>query len=381
MHDKMEKHRMTTHKASSPKRFAAVLLVATMTFAPMVSQACTSFLLPGNDGGFVYGRTLEFGLDIKSKGISIPRGYTYQGTGIDGKQGSGLVWKTKYAAFGANGIDLPLLVDGMNEKGLAGGLLFAPNITLYQDVKASESAQSIASYEMLTYALTNFATVEEVKTGFKEVKVNRSEQALFKGVVTLHMTLHDTSGKSIVIEYINGQLEVSDNPVGVLTNAPKFSWHLTQLNNFTNLSAKNPAPIKMGDMTFEAQSSSAGMVGLPGDMTSVSRFVRAFFMVANVPKDMTTTQQVGTAFHFLNNFDIPPGMVELGGNYGGGTSGYEITYWSSVSDLKNKVFYIRTFQNTNVQSISMSNLDLNAKDIQYFDLHADKLVVKELTKQ
>jgi len=381
MHDKMEKHRMTTHKASSQKRFAAVLLVATMTFAPMVSQACTSFLLPGNDGGFVYGRTLEFGLDIKSKGISIPRGYTYQGTGIDGKQGSGLVWKTKYAAFGANGIDLPLLVDGMNEKGLAGGLLFAPNITLYQDVKASESAQSIASYEMLTYALTNFATVEEVKTGFKEVKVNRSEQALFKGVVTLHMTLHDTSGKSIVIEYINGQLEVSDNPVGVLTNAPKFSWHLTQLNNFTNLSAKNPAPIKMGDMTFEAQSSSAGMVGLPGDMTSVSRFVRAFFMVANVPKDMTTTQQVGTAFHFLNNFDIPPGMVELGGNYGGGTSGYEITYWSSVSDLKNKVFYIRTFQNTNVQSISMSNLDLNAKDIQYFDLHADKLVVKELTKQ
>jgi choloylglycine hydrolase len=381
MHDKMEKHRMTTHKASSPKRFAAVLLVATMTFAPMVSQACTSFLLPGNDGGFVYGRTLEFGLDIKSKGISIPRGYTYQGTGIDGKQGSGLVWKTKYAAFGANGIDLPILVDGMNEKGLAGGLLFAPNITLYQDVKASESAQSIASYEMLTYALTNFATVEEVKKGFKEVKVNRSEQALFKGVVTLHMTLHDTSGKSIVIEYINGQLEVSDNPVGVLTNAPKFSWHLTQLNNFTNLSAKNPAPIKMGDMTFEAQSSSAGMVGLPGDMTSVSRFVRAFFMVANVPKDMTTTQQVGTAFHFLNNFDIPPGMIELGGNYGGGTSGYEITYWSSVSDLKNKVFYIRTFQNTNVQSISMSNLDLNAKDIQYFDLHADKLVVKELTKQ
>jgi choloylglycine hydrolase len=100
-----------------------------------------------------------------------------------------------------------------------------------------------------------------------------------------------------------------------------------------------------------------------------------------VPKDMTTTQQVGTAFHFLNNFDIPPGMIELGGNYGGGTSGYEITYWSSVSDLKNKVFYIRTFQNTNVQSISMSNLDLNAKDIQYFDLHADKLVVKELTKQ
>jgi len=371
---------MTTYKASSPKRFSAALLAATMTFAPMVSQACTSFLLPGNDGGFVYGRTLEFGLDIKSKGIAIPRGYTYQGTGIDGKQGSGLVWKAKYAAFGVNGIDLPILVDGINEKGLAGGMLYAPNITLYQDVKTSESAQSIASYEMLAYALTNFATVEEAKKGFQEVKVNRSEQALFKGVVTLHLTLHDKSGKSIVIEYIDGQLEVSDNPAGVLTNAPKFSWHLTQLNNFTNLSAKDPVPIKMGGMTFEAQSSSAGMVGLPGDMTSVSRFVRAFFMVANVPKDMTTTQQVGTAFHFLNNFDISPGMVDLGGNYGGGTSGYEITYWSAVSDLKNKIFYIRTFQNTNVQSISMSNLDLNAKDIQYFDLNADKLVVKELTK-
>jgi choloylglycine hydrolase len=371
---------MTIQKTSPFKRFSAAVLAATLAFAPLVSQACTSFLLPGNDGGFVYGRTLEFGLNIDSKGIALPRGYSYQGTGTDGKQGSGLIWQTKYAAFGASGIGLPILVDGMNEKGLAGGMLYAPNISLYQDVQASESSQSIASYEMLAYALTNFATVDEAKDGFKKIKVNRSPQVLFKGVVPLHLTLHDASGKSIVIEYIGGQLHVSDNPIGVLTNAPQFSWHLTQLNNMTGLSAKQPAPIKTGGLTFVAPSSGGGMVGLPGDMSSPSRFVRAFFLTLNAPKDKTTQQQVGTAFHFLNNFDIPPGLVQLDGGYGGSSGGYEITYWSAVSDLKNKIFYIRTFESTQVQSIDMSKLDLNAKEVRYFDLQADKLAVNSLVK-
>lgn len=362
------------------KAVMASTLATSLALTPVFSQACTSFLLSGNDGGFVYGRTLEFGLDIESKGIAIPRGYTYKATGIDGKSGSGLTWKTKYAAFGANGIGLPILVDGLNEKGLAGGMLYAPNISLYQDVPASESSQSIASYEMLVFALTNFATVQEAKEGFKNVKVNRSEQAVFKGVVPLHLTLHDVSGQSIVIEYIDGKLEVSDNPIGVLTNAPRFSWHLSQLNNFTGLSANQPAPITFRGATFNAPSSGGGMTGLPGDMSSPSRFVRAFFMSLNAPQDKTTTQQVGTAFHFLNNFDIPPGLVSLSGGYGGASGGYEITYWSAVSDLKNKIFYIRTFLNPSIQSIEMSQLDLNAKDIRYFDLNADKLVVNSLVK-
>ena len=354
---------------SRTKRWVASLLAATSLAATPLAQACTSFLLPGSDGGYVYGRTLEFGVNIDSKGISIPRGFAMKGTGVDGKPGSGLSWSTQYAAIGVSGLDLPILVDGLNEKGLAGGMLYAPNITEYQEVSPAESTNSIASYEMLVYALTNFATVDEAKAGFNKIKVNRSPQKLFKGVVELHLTLHDASGKSIVIEYIGGELQISDNPTSVLTNAPHFSWHLNNLGNYTNISAKEPGSMKMGGATFGPWSTGYGGHGLPGDYSSPSRFLRAFFMKMNAPLNMITEKQVGTAFHFLNNFDLPPGSISLGeGGFGGGGGGYEITYWSAVSDLKNKVFYIRTFDNPSIQSIEMSSMDLDGKSIKTFDL-------------
>jgi choloylglycine hydrolase len=357
-------------KKSRSKRWLSAALASAMLMGSGVSQACTSFLLPGSDGGFVYGRTLEFGMDIESKGIAIPRNLVMKGTGIDGKAGSGLAWTTKYAAFGANGVGLPIIVDGMNEKGLAGGMLYAPGISTFQEVSPAESNQSIASYELLVYALTNFATVDEVKEGLRKIKVNQSPQKAFKGVVPLHFTLHDASGKSIVVEYIGGQLQMTDNPTSVLTNAPQFSFHLTNIGNYTDLSTTEPAPLKMGDASFSAPSSGGGMTGLPGDFSSPSRFIRAFFMTKNVPTKFTTEQQVATAFHFLNNFDLPPGMISLGGGgFGGGGGGYEITYFSAVSDLKNMIFYIRTHNNPSVQAIEMNKLDLDAKEIRYFDFN------------
>lgn len=357
---------------SRSRRWLASALAAVMMASPVVSQACTSFLLPGSDGGYVYGRTLEFGMDIDSRGIAIPRNHPMQATGVDGKAGSGLKWTTQYAAVGSAALGLPILVDGFNEKGLAGGMLYAPGITEYQEVSPSESAQSIASFEMLVYALTSFATVDEAREGFKKIKVNRAPQKAFKGVVDLHLTLHDASGKSIVIEYIGGELQISDNPTSVLTNAPHFNWHLNNLGNYTRISPTEPGSIKLGAANIGPWSTGYGTLGLPGDMSSPSRFVRAFFMKHNAPTNFTTEQQVATAFHYLNNFDLPPGLIGLGtGGFGGGGGGYEITYWAAVSDLKNKVFYIRTYGNPTVHTIEMSKLDLDAKEIKYFDFSKD----------
>jgi choloylglycine hydrolase len=357
-------------KSSRPQRWLASGMAALMMLGPGLAQACTSFLLPGSDGGFVYGRTLEFGIDIDSRGIAIPRNLAMQGTGVDGKSGGGLRWTSKYAAIGSAALGLPIIVDGLNEQGLAGGMLYAPGITEYQEVPPAESGQSIASYEMLVYALTNFATVDEAKEGFTKIKVNQSPQKAFKGVVELHLTLHDASGKSAVIEYIGGELQISDNPTSVLTNAPQFNWHLNNLGNYTKLSPQEPGSIKVNGFTASPWSTGYGMTGLPGDLSSPSRFVRAFFMKLNAPTKYTTEQQVGTAFHFLNNFDLPPGMIALGeGGFGGGGGGYEITYWAAVSDLKNKVFYIRTYGNPSIQSIEMSKVDVDAKEISYFDFN------------
>lgn len=139
-----------------------------------VSQACTSIVLNGTDQGRVYTRTMEFGIPLKSAVLMTPRGYDFKGVGIDGIPGSSKNWTSKYAVIGANAFGLPVYVDGLNEAGLAGGLLNAPNTAIYQSPTQAQSANSIASQQLLLYALTNFASVAEVKDALPKMFVNSS---------------------------------------------------------------------------------------------------------------------------------------------------------------------------------------------------------------
>jgi choloylglycine hydrolase len=282
---------------------------------------------------------------------------------------------------GANGLDLPLLVDGMNEKGLSGGLLFFPGYAGFQQVSAAEATSSIASFELLTYILTQFATVDEVKAGLPKIKVNQAPQEVFGMAVPVHATIHDANGKSIVIEYIGGQLQITDNPTSVMTNAPQISWHFTNIGQYANVTADPGASVTVGGKVFNPASSGTGMNGLPGDMSSPSRFLRAVFYKANAPVSPDAASAVDAAFHILNNFDIPPGAVRTSAESaaGGGISGYETTEWTAVADLKNKVYYLKTYGNQQVRSLPMSGLDLDAKAVSYFPLDQKPFVI-DVTK-
>jgi choloylglycine hydrolase len=118
---------------------------------------------------------------LQSAATLIQRGAKLQGVGPNGIPGSGLNWQTQYAAVGMNALGQPVLVDGLNEKGLTGGLLNAPNSAVYQKVGAGQSSRSIASYQLLTYVLTTCATVEEVKTKLPKILVNQSALGSYGG--------------------------------------------------------------------------------------------------------------------------------------------------------------------------------------------------------
>ena len=205
---------------------------------------CTSFLLKGSDGGAAYGRSMEFGMPLNSQLMISPRGYQYQGVGIDGKPGTGLNWTAKYAVAGMNILGLPTYADGMNEKGLVGGLLNAPFTAQYQDVSQADSANSINSSQILLFALTNFATIDEVKAGFKKIFVNRSTVAAYKNQTPpVRVPLHDANGNSIVIEYIKGELVITDNPTHVCTNDPVLTEQFTNIGNYANLTNIEQNPL------------------------------------------------------------------------------------------------------------------------------------------
>ena len=346
------------------RRHSQVLACAALAaVAAQQADACTSLVLNGNDGGRVYGRTMEFGIPLQSQVMQMPRGYRNVGIGPDGTAGNGKSWNSKYAVVGANVFGLPFFVDGLNEAGLAGGMLNAPNTARYQVVPAGQESNSIAPQQLLTYVLGNFATVDEVRRALPNMYVSNAPMKEWGGVPKARMTLHDAQGGSLVVEYLDGRLVMTDNVIGVMTNDPAFSWHLANIGNYANLGGLDKKPLEVKGTVFPPASSGNGLHGIPGSMLSSDRFVRASLYVLNTPTDATTDVQRGRAWHILNNFDIPYGSIYLDASsgYGGGANAYEFTEWTVVADLKNRTYSIRSFENPGVQTFDFKSFDLDGK--------------------
>jgi len=200
-------------------------------------QACTGIRLIAEDGTIIHARTMEFAIDIHSDVIMVPRGCVRTGTTPDGKEG--LKWKAKYASVGLNGVGLPVLFDGLNEKGLAAGTFYFPTSAGYMPYTAADAGKTIAQWEVGSWILENFASVEEVKANIGNIVVPAVVFGGWGFAPEAHYIVHDASGKSIVIEYVGGKLNVYNNPLGVITNSPAFDWHMTNLRNYVNFSMTN----------------------------------------------------------------------------------------------------------------------------------------------
>ncbi len=342
---------------SALRRAAAVGLASMFAFA-QTAQACTSFLLRTSDGGAVYGRTMEFGFQLASEAIVIPRRFALTATGPGGKPG--LAWTAKFAAVGLNAFGAPVLADGMNEKGLAGGILYFPGYAGYKDPAKTDPATAMAPWEFLTWALTSFATVAEVKDALSGVSIIDVVEPELGVAPPLHYTLHDASGASIVIEPVGGELKVYDNPFGVMTNSPGFDWHLTNLKNYVKLSPVNAEPLAIDGQTISSFGQGSGLLGIPGDPTPPSRFIRALGYAISAKKVPSGEESVRLAEHILNNFDIPRGFIRPGAS---DQSPLEYTQWSTIAELTTRRYYVKTYENQVLRGIDLMSFDLDAKTI------------------
>lgn len=333
-------------------RGVTIAMLALGLTAPQAALACTSFLLPTSDGGSIYGRTMEFAFPIDSDLIVIPRNYALAADVPDGK-----TWKAKYAAVGMNAFGVTALADGMNEKGLTGGVLYFPDFAAYTDPADAKAENSLAPWDLLSWALTNFETVAEVKDALNSIAVVSVKQKEMGIVPPLHYTLHDATGASIVIEPVDGKLKVHDNPIGVMTNSPPFDWHLTNLRNYVKLSPHNAKPVKILGAEVKPLGEGSGMLGIPGDTTPPSRFIRASAFVLSASPVASGPEGVRLAEHIVNNFDIPKGWIDEP------STPPEYTQWSTIGDLKNKAYYIKTYNDPVLRGFALKDLDLDAKDM------------------
>jgi choloylglycine hydrolase len=337
---------------------AAVALAAA---APHGAGACTGITLEAEDGSTVFARTMELGGGLVQWGLGfVPRGTAYVGSTPSGKPG--LEWTAKYAFTGANTFGLPHVADGVNEAGLATGVFMFAHYAAYQEVTESDADKTLAPFELATWILSSNATVAEVKEGLPKIKVAEVtfEAPGWGGGAPFHWFVVDESGEAVVVEYVGGELNIHDNPLGVITNAPTFDWHITNLKSYVNLSPQDVPELKLGSLSVTEFGHGTGLHGLPGDFTPPSRFVRAAFLKTAAVPGKTADEAVVQAFHVLNQFDIPLGTVR-----GAGPAGQpmlEQTDWTSASDLANRRYYIHTVDTRCIHMIDLKRSPLDAAE-------------------
>jgi len=325
----------------------------TFLFLSLVSLAhpCTDFVVQAKDGAWVGGRSLEFGLDLQSILKVFPRRQQMVTQSPDMKEG--LKWTSKYGYVGVTALGMNLTFEGMNEAGLSFGYLWLPGYTQYPTVASTDMKKALDFVDFGAWALGQFSTVAEVKAALRGVKIwGHSVPPL--GVPPVHAAIHDAQGNSIVVEFIGGEMKVHDNPIGVLTNSPPFDWQMTNLQNYVPLSATNAEPYTLRGKTIEFQGQGNGFLGLPGDWTPPSRFVRMATYLRFATQPSTAMEGVNLCEHLLNAVDIPLGVVREKGK-----GGSDYTQWVVVKDQKNKVFYFRTYKDLCLKMIDLKKLDFD----------------------
>jgi choloylglycine hydrolase len=230
------------------------------------------------------------------------------------------------------------------------------------------------------WALANFATVDEVREAVKDIVIVPtpapglgSPQGAVAGA---HFFLQDKSGKSLVVKPVDGTLKVHDAPLGVMTNAPTYDWHMTNLTTYINLSVKDVDSAKVGPITLKAFGSGAGMLGLPGDFTPPSRFVRAVAFSQSAVPNKTADDAVLSIFHILNQFDIPEGSVV---NAAVGQPVAEITEWTSVADLKNLRWYFRTHEDQSIHMVDLKQVDSAKGEVATIEMEGTKQPIADIS--
>jgi choloylglycine hydrolase len=193
--------------------------------------------------------------------------------------------------------------------------------------------------------------VDEVKAALPAVKVWGETVPKF-GLLPLHYVIHDAKGKSIVCEWVGGKLSVYDNTMGVMTNSPAYSWHMTNLNNYVRLSPENASAQTVGGVTYAATGQGSGLFGMPGDPSPPSRLIQTVFALNAATKPKNAEEALVLAQKLMNRVDIPRGLVR-----NPITKDADTTEWAVFRDHANKVYYYRTYGDMTPQALDLKKVN------------------------
>ena len=244
--------------------------------------------------------------------------------------------------------DVPLYYEATNEMGLSMAGLNFPGNAVYYDYAPQKD--NVAPFELIPWILGQCACVGEAKELLEKINPVREDFSRQLPLSPLHWMISDQKC-SIVVESLESGLRVYDNPFGVLTNNPTFDYHRTNMSNYMGLGTGPAGNRFREELPLHNYSLGMGALGLPGDFSSASRFVRAFFVKENSVSERDEKSNVNQFFHILNCVAMPKGCVWTKG-------GFEYTRYSSCCNADRGIYYYTTYHNFEITSVCMHDADL-----------------------
>ena len=308
---------------------------------------CTAATYKTKD--FYFGRTLDYEFSYGDEVTITPRNYVFNFREKEKIE-------THYAIIGMAYVteNYPLYYDAINEKGLGmAGLNFVGNAYYREKV---EGKDNIAQFEFIPWILSQCASVAEAKQLIEKINLTNVQFNEKLPLAQLHWIISD-SNESITVESVKEGIKVYPNPVGVLTNNPPFNQQMFELNKYMQLSSKSPENRFSKELNLEKYSRGMGTIGLPGDLSSQSRFVRVAFVKMNSKSSDTEEESVSQFFHILNSVDQQRGCCELDDGK------YEITIYTSCCNASKGIYYYTTYNNHQITAIDMNKEELESENL------------------
>lgn len=313
---------------------------------------CTAATYKTKD--FYFGRTLDYEFSYGDEITVTPRNYAFNFRHTS-------ACTSHYAIIGMAHIvgNYPLYYDAINEKGLGmAGLNFVGNAVYAKPVSGKEN---IAQFEFIPYILGKCANINEAKSLLASINLTDTPFSEKLPTAQLHWIIADENG-CITVESMADGLHIYDNPVGVLTNNPPFETQMFMLNNYMSLSPKQPQNTFANGLALNSYSRGMGALGLPGDLSSASRFARVAFTKMNSISADSENESVSQFFHILGSVDQQRGCCEVS------EGKYEITIYTSCCNTTKGIYYYTTYNNHQISAVDMRKENLDSTELMRYPL-------------
>ena len=301
-----------------------------------------------------FGRTLDYEVSYGEEVVVTPRNFPFHFRHMGGLS-------SHYAIIGMATVagEYPLYYDATNEKGLSMAGLNFPGNADYKPL--AEGKDNVATFELIPWLLGQCATVEEAKAYLARMNLANTPFSPQFPVSPLHWIIADRDC-AITVESVREGIRIYDNPVGILTNNPPFDYQMTNLTNFMSLSTEPPENHFSDQLDLTPYSRGMGMLGMPGDLSSASRFVRVAFTKLHSVSGTSESESISQFFHILGSVAQQRGCVHMG------EGKYEITIYTSCCNTDRGIYYYTTYENSQITGVDLHRENLDGQQLSRYPL-------------